>query len=106
MRLNDDVPFWIERHGDDGFRVQRVARPARRVAFARFAIQGIPDSQNRMILPCVSLSRTHVTDAAVAMLNFLPLREALCPDAGLIEVGKALGGKLGAILGGTKQRFA
>ena len=58
-----------------------------------------------MIVPCVTLGRTDVTNAAVAMIKVVPAHEAGRPGAGLIEIGKALGGKLGPILGGTKQRL-
>ena len=105
MGLYDGVTFWIERHGADGRPVSRVARPARRVEFASPEIQGMSGSQNRMIVPCVTLGRADVTNSAVTMINVVPLREASRPGAGLIELGKALGGEFRPVLGGTKQRF-
>ena len=62
-------------------------------------------SQNRVIVPGMSLSRTDVTNTAVAMINVVPTHEACRPGAGLVEIGKALGGELWPILGGAKQRL-
>ncbi len=39
------------------------------------------------------------------MLEVVPTHEAGRPGAGLLQIGKALGGELGAVLGGTKQRL-
>src|SRR5208283_2613755 len=69
------------------------------------AVQGMSCSQNREIVPCMALSRADVTNAAVAMIEVVPVDEACCPSARLIETDKALGGKLRAVLGGTEQRL-
>ena len=105
MRRYDGVTFGIERHGADGRPVSSVAGPARRVAFASLEIQGVSCSENREIVACVSLSRADVTNAAVTMIDVVPVDEACRPSARLVELDKALGGKLGAILGGTEQRL-
>src|SRR5574340_1510663 len=105
MRLYDGVTFGVERHGADGRPVARVAGPARRGKFARLDVQGMSCSQNCEIVPCVALSRADVTNAAVTVIEVVPVGEASGPGASLVEVGKALGGKLGAIFGSTKQRF-
>lgn len=105
MGFYDGVAFWIERHGAARRPVSRVTRPARRVEFASPEIQGMSGSQHRMIVPCVSLGRADVTNSAVTMIDVVALREASRPGAGLIELGKALGGEFRPLLGGTKQRF-
>ena len=107
MRLYDEIAFGIERDGTDGGPVASVARPARRVEFASPAVQGVSGSQNCVIVPGMALSRTDVTNAAVTMINVapqedllrgVPMHKAGRPGAGLVEVGKALGGELGPVL--------
>ena len=105
MRLYDGVTFGIERDGADGSPVSRVSGPARRVAFASLEVQGVSRSQNREIVTGVALSWADIANAAVTMIEVVPMDEASRPSARLVEVAKALGGKLGAILGGTKQRL-
>ena len=105
MRLYDGIAFGIERHGANGRPVSSVARPARRVECARPEVQVMSGRQNRLIFPGVALSGADVTNAAVAMIDVVPMDEASGPGTGLVEIGKALGGKLGAVLGGTKQRL-
>src|SRR5271157_3398079 len=105
MRLYDAVAFGIECDGADGSPVSGVGRPTSWVAFASLAVQGMSGSQNCVIVPCMTLSRADVTNAAMTMLKVVPVHKAGRPGAGLIEVGKALGGELGAVLGGTKQRL-
>ena len=61
--------------------------------------------QNRMIVAGMALSGADVTNAAVTVIEVVPAREASGLGAGLVEVGKALGRKLGPVLGGTKQRL-
>jgi len=39
------------------------------------------------------------------VIEVLPMHESGGPHAGLVEVGEALGGELGAILGGSEQRL-
>ena len=53
----------------------------------------------------MTLSGADVTNAAVPMLDVVPIHEASGPGASVIEVGKAFGRKLRAVLGGAKQRF-
>ena len=62
-------------------------------------------SQDRLIVPGVALSRTDITNAAVTMIEVVPMHETSRPGTRLIEIGEALGGELGPILGGTKQRL-
>ena len=68
-------------------------------------VQVMSGRQNRLIFSGVALSGADVTNAAVAMIDVVPMDEASGPGTGLVEIGKALGGKLGAVLGGTKQRL-
>ena len=56
-------------------------------------------------IPSVALGRADVTDAAVAMIEVVPMHEAGGPGAGLVGIGKALGGKPGAVLGRAEQRL-
>ncbi len=105
MRLYDGVAFWVERHGTDGRPVACVTRPACRIKFASSAVQRMPGSQDRVIVPCMALSRTDVTNTAVTMVNVVPMHETGCPGAGAVEVGEPLGGELRPVLGRAKQRF-
>jgi hypothetical protein len=57
MRPYDEGAFGIERHGTDGHPVSSVARPARRVAFPSDEVQGMPGSQNRMVVPSMAAER-------------------------------------------------
>jgi hypothetical protein len=76
MRLYDGVTFWIERQGTDGQPVSSVAGPARQVEFARPEIYLMSGDQNRMIVAGMALSRTNVADAALAMIEVVPMYEA------------------------------
>ncbi len=49
MRLDDAVAFGVERHGTDGRPVAGAARPARRVSFARPAVQRLSGRPARLI---------------------------------------------------------
>jgi len=62
--------------------------------------------QNRLIVPCVTLSGANVANAAVAMIEVVPAHKAGRPNTSLIEVGKALGRKFRPVLGSTKQRLS
>src|ERR1035437_7196266 len=94
MRLYDGVTFGIERNGTDRRPVSSVARPARRVEVAGVDVQGVPCSQNRVIVACMALSRTDVTNSAMAVIDVVPLHKAGGPCACLVKVSKALGGEL------------
>ena len=105
MRLDDGVAFGVKRHGTDGRPVASIARPASRVEFASPAVQRVSGSQNRVIAPCMALRRADVTDAAVTMINVVPMHEAVRSGPRLIEVGESLGGELRPVLGGAEQRL-
>jgi hypothetical protein len=62
--------------GADGSRVSSVARPARRVEYAGIEIRRMSGRQNRVIVAGWALSRTDVTNAAVAMIDVVPVHEA------------------------------
>ena len=56
-----------------------------------------------MIFTGVALRRADVPDAAVAMIVVVPAHKLSCPGPGLVKVGEALGGELGAVLGRSEQ---
>jgi hypothetical protein len=97
MRLYDGVTFWIERHGTDGHPVSSVAGPACWIEFASPEVQGMSGSQNRMIIACMALSGADVTNAAVTVVEVVPMNEIGGPGACLIEIGKALGGEFRSV---------
>ena len=105
MRVDDAVAFRIERYGADWRPVARVAGPTCRVEFAGLGVKRVSRCQYRPLLTGMTLGRTDVTNAAVAMIDVVPMDECRSPGARLVEVGEALDGKLGAVLGGAKQRF-
>ncbi len=105
MRLYDGVSFGIEGDSTDRRPVSSIARPARRVAFASLQIQDMSRSENRVIVACVALSRADVPNTAVTMIEVVPVGEASHPNTRFVEIGEPLGGELGPVLGGTKQRL-
>ena len=58
-----------------------------------------------MILAYMTLIQTDVTDAAVPMLEVLPMHEAERPGASVFKLGKAPGWGLGPVFRSAKQRF-
>ena len=61
--------------------------------------------QDGVIVAGVPLSGRDVANAAVAMIDVVPVHEAGCPGARRVEVGKAFGRKLRPVLGGAEQRL-
>ena len=61
--------------------------------------------QNCQILASMALGWADVTNATVPMLDVVPVYEADCPGTGGVELGKAVGRKLGTVFGRPKQRF-
>ncbi len=61
--------------------------------------------EDGVILAAVALTRGNVADAAVTVLIVVPTYEFSCPGPSGVEVGEALGGELGAVLGGAEQRL-
>lgn len=59
--------------------------------------------QDLLILPIMALRRTDVLDATVAMLDVEPMQESGDPGTRCLQISKALGRELGAVLGGAKQ---
>ncbi len=53
--------------------------------------------QDGVIVAGMPLRGRDVADAAVAMIDVVPLHEAGCPGARLVEVGKAFGRKLRSV---------
>src|ERR1700761_5484107 len=60
-------------------------------------------SEQRRILPGMTLCRRDIADAAVAVLMVVPVHEVSGPPPGSIEVGKALRREGRAILGSAEQ---
>ena len=55
----------------------------------------MPGRQNRVIVPGVALSRADITNAAVTMIEVVPMDEGGGPSARLLHIGKALGRCMG-----------
>lgn len=53
----------------------------------------------------MALRRTDVTNAAMPMLDIVPMHEADRSGAGIVELGKTFGRKLEPIFGGAKQQL-
>ncbi len=80
MRLDDAVAFWVERYGADVRPVARVARPSRRVERASLEVQRVTSRQDGAIVAGMALRRTDVADAAVSMIDVVPIDEAHRPN--------------------------
>lgn len=83
MRLYDAVSCWLARHGSDGSPAPSVAGPARRAECSRAAIQGLSSSQNLVVIAGVALRRTDVANAAVTMIEVVPMDEVRGPGSSL-----------------------
>lgn len=59
--------------------------------------------QDGDIATIVSLGRADVADAAVVVVNVVPMREACGPEAGVVEMFEALGGELRPVFGPAEQ---
>jgi len=105
MRMDDGVPFRIEGNGADRAPVAGVARPARRLLFPGTQIHRMASRQDRLVFAGVTLGRTDIANAAMPVIDVVPLDEIGSPDACRIQTGEAPGRKLGAVLGGAKQRL-
>ena len=53
----------------------------------------------------MTLRRTDVADAAVAMIHVVPVHEPSGPLSGIVQRGKAFTGELRPVLRGSEQRF-
>jgi len=71
---------------------QRVGLRSRAVAYR------VCCSQNSVIIPCMALGRADVTNAAVAMLNVVPLHESSRPGRVSSRSAKPLAGNSGRYL--------
>ena len=70
--LDHLVSFWIEGHHVDERAVPSGPRPASRIALSGLAALRVACRQNGLILPGVTLLRTHIADTAVAVLHVVP----------------------------------
>ena len=84
---NDAVPFRVERDGPDRCPVPCLPGPARRVTFAGLKIGLVPCRQDRMVFPGMPLGGGDVAQAAVAVLDVVPVHEVLSPLAGFVQAG-------------------
>ena len=91
MRLDDAVAFGVERHGADVRPVARVARPSCRVERASLEVQRVTSRQDGAIVAGMALRRADAADAAVSMLDVVPINEADGPCARRVQVGESLG---------------
>ena len=58
-----------------------------------------------MIVSVMALRRADVADAAVTVVEVVPMHEVARPVACSIELGEARGGELRAVLGRAEQRL-
>ena len=61
--------------------------------------------QDGLIFALMALRRAYVLDAAMSMIDVVPVHEFSGPSTRSIKVGKTLGRKLRAIFGSAKQRL-
>ena len=85
MRFNAAIAFGVKRDGVDRRPVSRVARPTRRGQFAGLCVQGVTCRQDRVILPGMTLRGTDVPNAAMPVIDVVPLHEMGGPSAGVVE---------------------
>ena len=76
----------VERHSTDWCPVARMARPARRIAFTRRLVQCVTRREDYVIVASMALRRTHVTDAAVTMLEIVTVHERGSPGTGCAQI--------------------
>lgn len=91
--------------GPHGTPVTRMTCPASRVALFRLGVKGMAGGQNGMFLASMALLRRHVADAAVLVLQVVPVHELRTPHTRSFQRLEALREELRALLGCAKQRF-
>ena len=82
-----------------------MARPACRIAFARRLVQCVTRREDDVIVAGMALRRTHVADAAVTMLEVVPVHERGSPDTGCAQIIETRGRELRPVLRGAEQRL-
>ena len=105
MGVDDGVAFRVEGDGVERRPVARVARPSCRVRLPCSAVQRMTGIEDVLVLADVALRRADVTDAAVTMLDVVPMHEAGRPGACGVEIGEAPGRELRPVLGRSEQRL-
>ena len=100
--LDHGIPLWVERHGCHRRPVPGLTAPASRIALARLLIESVAASEQRAILPGMSLSWRDVLNAAVMVLVVVPVHEGRGPLPSGIEISETLGRERGPILGGAR----
>jgi len=68
------------------------------VTFAGLKIGLVPCRQDRMVFPGMPLGGGDVAQAAVAVLDVVPVHEVLSPLAGFVQAGEAARREFGAVL--------
>jgi len=65
-------------------------------------------SQDRSVFPCMPLGRVHVADAAVLMVEVVPMHESGAPLPGVVQSRKPFGRELRPVLNveDTLQRMS
>ena len=71
---------------------------------AGLLVQLTPVLEDLHILATMALRRCHVADAAVAMLQVVPMHELRSPRSRVAQIGKAAPGVLRAVFGRSEQR--
>lgn len=66
-------------------------------------VQLMPVLEDLHILAAVALRRCHVADAAVAVLQVVPMHELRSPRSRIAQIGKAALGVFGAVFGRSEQ---
>ena len=104
-RLNMSVALRIE-HDDTNRRpVTSVPTPASRVALPRSLIDGVAGFEQTVIATGMTLCRGDIADAAVPVLEIVPLHELHRPLPGSCQIGEPLERELGTIFRGSEQRL-
>ena len=70
---------------------------------AGLLIQLMPVLEDLHIQAAMALRRCHVVDAAVAVLQVVPMHELRSPRSRVAQIGKAALGVLGAVFGHSEQ---
>ncbi len=89
--VDDCIAFGIERGRTDVQPAPRVAGPACRVALFGLGVQLVASRQDSLVVSGVALLRADVTDAAVAMVDVVPMHERIGPGPGLSQARQPFG---------------
>ena len=99
------VEIGIEGDRADLRPVARVARPACRAALPGLGVEVAASRQDGLVFAFMALLRADVADAAVAVIEVVPVDQFSRLGPGVIQAGEALGGELRPVFCGAKQRL-